>query len=127
MLLLALVAVVGLAKVESPAIEDAVESAGLPHSMVGIVIALLVLLPEMLAASERLGQPGPDQSQPRARFGDGKYRAHDPRNRRRVDLAGGPLLLGLGPTQLVLLALTVVVSVLTVVAGRATLLRAECT
>ena len=32
----------------------------------------------------------------------------------------GPLLLGLGPTQVVLLALTVVVATLTVVPGRAT-------
>jgi Ca2+:H+ antiporter len=37
----------------------------------------------------------------------------------------GPLLLGLGSTQLVLLALTVVVSVLTVVPGRATRLQGE--
>ena len=36
----------------------------------------------------------------------------------------GPLLLGLGPTQMVLLALTVVVGVLTVVPGRATRLQA---
>src|SRR5215213_4591768 len=36
----------------------------------------------------------------------------------------GPLLLGLGSTQLVLLGLTVVVGVLTVVPGRATLLQA---
>jgi Ca2+:H+ antiporter len=35
----------------------------------------------------------------------------------------GPLLLGLGSTQMVLLALTVVVSVLTVVPGRATRLQ----
>ena len=35
----------------------------------------------------------------------------------------GPLLLGLGPTQMVLLALTVVVGVLTVVPGRATRLQ----
>jgi Ca2+:H+ antiporter len=35
----------------------------------------------------------------------------------------GPLVLGLGATQLVLLALTVVVSVLTVVPGRATRLQ----
>ena len=46
----ALVAVVGLAKVESPAIEDAVASIGAPQSAVGVVIALLVLLPETLAA-----------------------------------------------------------------------------
>ena len=37
-------------QVESPAIEDGVEAAGAPHSAVGVVIALLVLLPETLAA-----------------------------------------------------------------------------
>ena len=46
----ALVAVVGLAKVESPAIEDGVAAVGFPPSFVGVVIALLVLLPETLAA-----------------------------------------------------------------------------
>jgi Ca2+:H+ antiporter len=35
----------------------------------------------------------------------------------------GPLLLGLGPTQLALLALTIIVAVLTVVPGRATRLQ----
>ena len=50
-LLVALVAVVGLAKVESPIIEDAVGSLGYPQSFVGVVIALLVLLPETLAAA----------------------------------------------------------------------------
>jgi Ca2+:H+ antiporter len=35
----------------------------------------------------------------------------------------GPLVLGLGPTEMVLLALTVVVGTLTVVPGRATLLQ----
>src|SRR6476619_5444225 len=49
-LLLSLVAVVGLATVESPAIESAVAAAGFPPSFVGVVIALLVLLPETLAA-----------------------------------------------------------------------------
>jgi Ca2+:H+ antiporter len=46
----ALVAVVGLAKIETPAIEDAVDAIGAPASAVGVVIALLVLLPETLAA-----------------------------------------------------------------------------
>ena len=41
---------VGLAKVESPAIEAGVEAVGFPQSFVGVVIALLVLLPETLAA-----------------------------------------------------------------------------
>ena len=39
-----------LAKVESPKIEDAVAAIGAPQSAVGVVIALLVLLPETLAA-----------------------------------------------------------------------------
>ena len=50
LLVVALVAVVGLAKIESAAIEDAVEAIGAPQSAVGVVIALLVLLPETLAA-----------------------------------------------------------------------------
>jgi Ca2+:H+ antiporter len=50
LLFAALVAVVGLAKVESPAIEDAVAAVGAPYSAVGVVIALLVLLPETLAS-----------------------------------------------------------------------------
>ena len=36
-----------------------------------------------------------------------------------------PLILGLGPTQLVLFALTVVISMLTVIPGRATRLQGE--
>ena len=50
LLLVSLVAVVGLAKVESPAIEAAVAAVGSHQSFVGVVIALLVLLPETLAA-----------------------------------------------------------------------------
>jgi Ca2+:H+ antiporter len=46
----ALVAVVGLAKVESHPLEKAVDDAGLPHAFVGVVIATLVLLPEGIAA-----------------------------------------------------------------------------
>ncbi|MGH2700870.1 MAG: calcium:proton antiporter, partial [Actinomycetota bacterium] len=50
LLVVALVAVAGLAKVESPTIEAGVNAAGFPPSFVGVVIALLVLLPETLAA-----------------------------------------------------------------------------
>ena len=50
LLVVSLVAVVGLAKTESPAIEAGVAAAGLPASFVGVVIALLVLAPETLAA-----------------------------------------------------------------------------
>ena len=50
LLLIALVAVVGLAKVLSPSIESAVRNAGAPPAVVGIAIALLVLMPESIAA-----------------------------------------------------------------------------
>jgi Ca2+:H+ antiporter len=50
LLLAALIAVVGLAKMLSPAIEGAVRRAGAPPAVVGIAIALLVLMPESLAA-----------------------------------------------------------------------------
>ena len=48
LLMVALVAVVGLAKVTSPALEAGVASVGFPASFVGVIIALLVLLPETL-------------------------------------------------------------------------------
>ena len=50
LLVVSLAAVVGLAKVESAPIEDAVQELGLPQAVVGVVIALLVLLPESIAA-----------------------------------------------------------------------------
>jgi Ca2+:H+ antiporter len=50
LLIVALIATVALAKAVSPSIEAAVTYAGAPKAVVGIVIALLVLLPETLAA-----------------------------------------------------------------------------
>jgi Ca2+:H+ antiporter len=50
LLLVALVAVVGLAKALSPSIESAVRHAGAPAAVVGVAIALLTLMPEALAA-----------------------------------------------------------------------------
>jgi Ca2+:H+ antiporter len=50
LLVLSLVAVVGLAKIESPAIESIVAALGFPQAVVGVVIALLVLAPESIAA-----------------------------------------------------------------------------
>lgn len=49
-LLLSLVAVVGLAKLLSPAIGQTLAAFGAPNAAVGIVVALLVLAPETLAA-----------------------------------------------------------------------------
>ena len=50
LLLVSLVAVVGLAKVLSPTIEQAVRDAARRAALVGIAIALLVLMPESIAA-----------------------------------------------------------------------------
>ena len=50
LLLVALVAVVGLAKALTPTLEAAVHFLDVPEAVVGVVIALLVLLPEGLAA-----------------------------------------------------------------------------
>ena len=124
LLLVALVAVVGLAKVESPAIESAVAAVGFPASFVGVVIALLVLSPETLAATRNALR---DRVQTSLNLALGSALASIGLTIPAIGVAtlwlDGPLLLGLGSTQMVLLALTVVVSSLTVVPGRATRLQ----
>ena len=124
LLLVALVAVVGLAKLESPAIEAGVKSAGLPLSFVGVVIALLVLLPETFAAVRAARR---NRLQISLNLALGSAMASIGLTIPVIAVASiwldGPLLLGLGSTQMVLLALTVVVSVLTIVPGRATRLQ----
>ena len=122
MLLVALVAVVGLAKVESPAIEDAVAAIGAPPSAVGVVIALLVLLPETLAAVRNAAR---DRVQTSFNLALGSAMASIGLTIPAIAVASiwleGPLVLGLGATQMVLLAITVAVGALTVLPGRATL------
>lgn len=123
MLVLALVCVVGLAKVVSPALESAIASAGLPPSAVGVVIAMLVLLPETIAAVNSARR---NQVQIGLNLALGSAMASIGLTIPVIAIAtiwlSGPLVLGLGATQMVLLALTVVVGTLTIVPGRATLL-----
>jgi Ca2+:H+ antiporter len=125
LLMLALVAVVGLAKIESPAIEDAVESAGLPQSAVGVVIALLVLAPETFAAV-RAAHRG--RTQTSLNLALGSAMASIGLTIPAIAVASiwldGPLVLGLGSTQIVLLALTVVLAAMTIIPGRATVQQA---
>ena len=124
LLMVALVAVVGLAKGVSPAVESAVDNAGLPHAVVGVVIALLVLLPETLAAVRAAAR---DRIQTSLNLALGSAMASIGLTIPAIAIAmiwlPGPLLLGLGGTQMVLLALTVVVGTLTVVPGRANVLQ----
>ncbi|KUN39408.1 ionic transporter y4hA [Streptomyces longwoodensis] len=118
---MALIGVVGLAKGVSPTIESGVEAAGLHQAVVGVIIALLVLLPETIAA---LRSARRDRVQTSLNLALGSAMASIGLTIPAVALASvwlsGPLVLGLGPTHMVLLALTVVVSSLTVVPGRAT-------
>jgi len=124
LLLVALVAVVGLAKVESPAIEDVVAAVGFPQSFVGVVIALLVLAPETLAAARAARR---DRLQISLNLAFGSAMASIGLTIPAIAIASiwleGPLLLGLDGTQMVLLAVTVVVGLMTVVPGRATRLQ----
>ncbi|MEU9236212.1 calcium:proton antiporter [Streptomyces subrutilus] len=124
LLLVALVAVVGDAKAVSPTIEQGVAKAGLPHAVVGVIIALLVLLPETLAAVRAARR---DRVQTSLNLAYGSAIASIGLTIPAIALASiwlsGPLLLGLGPIHMVLLALTVVVSALTIAPGRATLLQ----
>ncbi|HEY6737835.1 MAG TPA: ionic transporter y4hA [Actinopolymorphaceae bacterium] len=124
LLLASLVSVVGLAKVESPAIEQGVAAAGFPRSFVGVVIALLVLLPETLAAFRAALR---NRLQISLNLALGSAMASIGLTIPTIAVASiwleGPLVLGLEPTQIVLLALTVVVGALTVVPGRATRLQ----
>jgi Ca2+:H+ antiporter len=124
LLLVALIAVVGLAKGVSPTIESVVAGANLPQSVVGVVIALLVLLPETLAAVRAAVR---DRIQTSLNLALGSAMASIGLTIPVISVAmiwlPGPLLLGLGGVQMVLLALTVVVGTLTVVPGRANVLQ----
>lgn len=125
MLMIALVSVVGLAKVTSPLIQSAVSDFGLPQKVVAVSIAIVVLLPEWISALRA------------ARYG---------RTQTSLNLAYGSALasigltipviavisvlfayevnLGLNTTEINLLLLTLLVSTLTVVSGKATLMQA---
>jgi Ca2+:H+ antiporter len=125
LLLLSLIGVVGLAKVESPSIESGVASAGLPASFVGVVIALLVLLPETLAAVRAAQR---NRFQTSLNIALGSAMASIGMTIPAVAFASiwldGPIVLGLGATQIVEFALTMMVAALTIAPGRATLMQA---
>jgi len=125
LLLVALVGVVGNAKLVSPTIERAVVSAGLPVSVVGVVIAMLILLPETLAAVHAASR---GRMQISLNLAFGSAMASIGLTIPTIAVASiwlpVPLHLGLDAIHIVLFALTCVVTVLTVVPGRATLLQA---
>lgn len=120
LLVIALVGVVGLAKLETHAIEEAVSAVGLPAAFVGVVIAIMVLAPETLAAVRAAGR---DRVQTSFNLAYGSSIASIGLTIPALAVASiwlpTPLYLGLDPLHLALLALTGFVSILTVVPGRA--------
>ena len=124
LLLAALVAVIGLAKALSPSIERALAGAGAPPSIIGIVIALLVLLPETGAAVRAARA---DRLQTSLNLALGSAMASIGLTIPAVALAsvtlGLPLQLGLSPKDLVLLALTFAVGAITLGTGRTNVLQ----
>ncbi len=120
LLVVSLVAVVGLAKIESPAIESGVAALGFPQAVVGVVIALLVLAPESIAAVRAAAR---NRVQVSLNLAMGSAMASIGLTIPAIAVAGiwldGPLELGLNQLQTVLLLLTAAVAILTVVPGRA--------
>ncbi len=119
-LVLALVTVVGLAKALSPTIESVVETAGAPRVVVGIIIAMLVvLLPEAWAAARAARA---DRLQSSMNLAIGSALACIGLTIPVVVIAALiydlPLVLGLGAKDLVLLAVTFLVSAFTLGTGR---------
>ncbi len=124
LLLLALVSVVGLAKVLSPSIESSLAAAGAPAAVLGIAIAMLVLLPETVAA---LRAARANRLQTSLNLAYGSALASIGLTIPAVAAAsvwfGLPLALGVAPKELVLLMLTFLVSTLTLASGRTHLMQ----
>jgi Ca2+:H+ antiporter len=124
LLFASLVAVVGLAKALTPALEMGLDWLTVPKAVIGIVIAALVLLPEGLAA---LRAARANRLQTSLNLALGSALASIGLTIpavAAVSLAlGKPLELGLGAKEEVLLVLTLFVGVITLGTGRTTVLQ----
>jgi Ca2+:H+ antiporter len=124
LLVVALVAVVGLAKALTPTVELGVARLGVPKEVVGIVIAALVLLPEGLAAVRAARA---DRLQTSLNLALGSALATIGLTIPAVAVVSialrQPLELGLNAKEQVLLALTLLLSVITLGTGRTSVLQ----
>ena len=124
LLIVALVAVVGLAKSLSPALESGVTRLDVPKAVVGIIIAALVLLPEGLAA---LRAARANRLQTSLNLALGSALASIGLTIPTVAVVSialhQPLQLGLGEKDEILLALTLLAGVITLGTGRTTVLQ----
>ncbi len=124
LLVVALVAIVGLAKLLTPPVEAGVLHFGMPRAVVGIIIAALVLLPEGVAAL-RAAQSNRLQTSLNLALGSSlaTIGLTIPAVACVSIVLGQPLVLGLDPKEEVLLMLTLLVSVITLGTGRTTVLQ----
>lgn len=123
-LCVSLLVVIGLAKVLSPVIEKAVLSLGAPKAVVGLLIALIVLLPESWAAisSARANRL---QTSLNLALGSGiaSIALTIPVVIIYALFTGAPLTLGLDPKNLSFMLMTFTVGILTLGTGKSTLLQ----
>ena len=119
LLLVSLVSVVGLAKALSPSIEGALGAVGAPKAVLGIAIAMLVLLPETWAAVRAARA---DRFQTSMNLAVGSALASIGLTIPVVALAAIGLdlhlVMGLEPRDMVMLAVTFLVSTVTLGTGR---------
>ncbi len=123
LLLLALLSVVLLAKKLTPALESGVDAAGLPVAAVGLIIAMIVLLPETVAAL-RAAARNRLQSSLNLALGSGvaSIGLTVPVVALVSEWVGQPLALGISAHGSVLMALGFLVAVITYGTGRTNLL-----
>jgi Ca2+:H+ antiporter len=124
LLVLALVAIVGLAKALTPAVEAGIAWAHMPKAVVGIIIAALVLLPESLAAA-RAARANRLQTSLNLALGSAlaSIGLTIPAVAAVSIVLQAPLELGLGAKDQLLLALTLLLGVITLGTGRTTVLQ----
>ena len=124
LLVAALVAVIGLAKLLTPSLERGLDALQAPKSFVGIVIASLVLLPEGIA-TYRAARANRLQTSLNLALGSAlaSIGLTIPAVAAVALYLSLPLQLGLGPKDQVMLALTVLLGVITLGTGRTTVLQ----
>lgn len=123
LLLVSLTAVVLLAKVFSQVVDAGAAAVGAPPAFAGILVAALVLLPESVAA---LAAARNNDLQKSLNLALGSSLATIgltiPAVAATAYVLGKPLVLGLGPQEMVLLIMTVLLSMLTLGTGRSNIL-----
>ena len=123
-LLVALAGVVLVAKMLAPALDEMIDFAGLPPSFTGVVIAALVLAPESIAAVRASLANRPQTA---INLALGSALASIALTIPIITLLGAfdnvQLALGVPPAKIVLLALALFVSAITLLPGRTTVLQ----